>query len=213
MQVRRRGVFGTAALLLAALVGAAIGYAVGSDRPPLPTAFAAAPIPASAPSSPVIPPVVLPDDVYPPLEPGVRTRQVRVGMQPFQVALPIPRGWFRSDSAAGEWRWYPAPDRTKNLFFIRVSQVSNTHQSVSAALTDRIEALREAAGVDEFALESQRSDRFLATYVAFKHRRVNFEGYLPRGGTAYLRIAVIGREIDRAGLAALFDRLMTQTRV
>jgi len=213
MRVRGSVVAVVLALVAAALVGIGLGHALGVDREHVPGTFAASPIPASSPSYPVTPAEVEPDDPYPALATGLPTRPVKVGSAPFQVVLPVPRGWFRSDSTAGEWRWYPAADKTKNLYFVRVSQVSNTHQSVPAALADRIKALRGAADVDDFDLESQQADRFLATYVAFAHRRVNYEGYLPRGGTAYLRIAVIGREADRAGLAELFDELMADTQV
>jgi hypothetical protein len=213
MRVRGAGLVVALALTAAALVGVGIGYALGLDRHATPVSFAASPVPASSPSYPVIPAVVLPDDPYPALAPGLPTHLVRVGSAPFQVRVPIPRGWIRSDAAAAEWRWYPARDRMVNLYFARVSQVANTHQPVPAALAGRIAALRAADDVDEFDLESQDEDSFVATYVSGGHRRVSYEGYLPRDGTAYVRIAVIGREADRAGLADLFDELMAGTEV
>lgn len=213
MRVRGSVVAVALALVAAALAGAGLGRVLGGEREQAPDTFAALPIPASSPSYPVTPAEVDPDDPYPALAADLRTRPVRVGSPPFQVELPIPRGWFRSDATSGEWRWYPAPDRTKNLYFVRVSQVGQNHQPVPSAVGERISALRDAADVDDFELEAQEDDRFVASHVAGRHLRLNYEGYLPRDGAAYLRIAVIGREADRDGLAALFERLMAQTRV
>lgn len=213
MRVRGSRVAVALALVAAALLGIGLGYALGVEREHEPEVFAATPVPASSPSYPVTPAQVEPDSPYPALRAGLRTRPVEVGAPPFQVELPVPRGWVRSDSTAGEWRWYPAADRTDNLYFVRVSQVGQNHRPVPAAVTGRIGDLRAAAGVDDFELESQAGDRFVASYVAGRHRRVSYEGFLPRDGAAYLRIAVIGRGADREGLADLFDRLMSRTRV
>ena len=39
----------------------------------------------------------------------VALRRVVLGTPPFTVSLAVPRDWVRSDSAGGEWRWYPPP--------------------------------------------------------------------------------------------------------
>lgn len=215
MRARGSGTAVALVLVAAALVGAGLGYALGLERERAPEAFAGTPVPASSPSYPVTPAEVEPDDPRPSLRPGLRTRAATVGAAPFEVRIPVPRGWFRSDSTAGEWRWYPYPptDENLNLYFVRVSQVGQNHRPVPVAVADRVEDLRSADEVDDFSLESQEGDRFVASYVAGKHRRVSYEGFLPRDGAAYLRIAVIGREADREGLADLFDRLMSGTRV
>ncbi len=213
--MRSSGVAITLALVLAALAGAAIGYAAGYDQDPAPETFTARPLAASSPSYPVIPAVVVDDDPRPAMEKGLRTRWAKIGSPPFEVRIPVPRGWIRSNSTAGEWRWYPFPptDANVNLYFLRVSQVAQAHRPMAGAVGDRITALRDASGVDAFTVESQRKDRFRASYVAGKHRRVSFEGFVPRDGVAYLRIAAVGREADRDGLADLFRRMMADTEV
>lgn len=214
MRVRGSGA-AVALVLVVALAGLGLGYALGVERQHDPDVFAATPVPAASPSYPVTPAEVEPDDPRPGLRPDLRTRVATVGSAPFEVRIPVPRGWIRSDSTAGEWRWYPYPptDDNLNLYFVRVSQVGQNHRPVPAAVEERVGALRGADGVDDFRLESQANDRFVASYVTGRHRRVSYEGFLPRDGAAYLRIAVIGREADRDGLADLFDRLMSQTRV
>lgn len=211
MRVRWLGL-GCALVLLAA-VGALLGYRLGDDDVPAPVRFEAQPVPAASPSIPVTPAEVVPDLDHPALEPGLPTRPVQVGAPPFEVTLPVPRGWVRSDSSSAEWRWYPGQDLMRNLFFFRVSQVGQNHQPVPDAVAGRIAALRSAPDVDDLVVESQAADRFVSTYVTDERRRVSFEGFLPRDGAAYLRIAVIGRAADRAGLADLFDRLMSDTEV
>jgi hypothetical protein len=211
MRVRWLGVAG--ALVLLAAGAALVGYRLGDDDLPAPVRFEAQPVPAASPSIPVTPAEVVLDDPYPALRPGVPTRPVKIGAPPFQVTLPVPRGWVRSDSSPAEWRWYPERGLTTNLFFFRVSQVGQNHQPVPDAVAGRVAALRAAPDADDLVVESQSPDRFVSTYVTDEHRRVSYEGFIPRDGAAYLRIAVIGREADRAGLADLFDRLMSDTQL
>jgi hypothetical protein len=194
-----------------ALVAGAIGYRIGSERPSAPTTFAAVPVPASSPSYPVIPAVVVPDNAASSLDPDVRVRRQTVGSPPFQVRLPIPRGWVRSDSNVGEWKWYPSWQLTENAYFIRVRQVGNNYRTIDAAVRNRISDLDSAAEVTDLAVERE-PDRFAASYVSDQHRRYSYEGYLSRSrsGFADVYIAVIGRQADRAGLEALFDRLMSE---
>jgi hypothetical protein len=195
-------------VLVLALVAGIVGYERGEHDRPTPTSFQAEPVPAVSPSYPVTPPKVVQDDAYPALEPGEPLHPVRLGQPPFQVRVPIPRGWVRSDSTAGEWRWYPAANKTSNIYFMRVRQVATLYQTVPVALEGRITALENAAEVHNLVIEKQRPDRFVCSYVAFEHRRVSFEAYLPRGEFAFLWIAVIGRESDRRGLRDLFDRIV-----
>ncbi|MDF1604262.1 hypothetical protein [Nocardioides sp. YIM 152315] len=204
---------GLALALVLAVAAALLGYRLGEEGRPTPTTFAAEPLPAVSPSYPVTPARVVRDDPYPPLAPGAAVRPVRLGTAPFQVSVPAPRGWVRSVPTAGEWRWYPSADKTKNVYFLRVRQVGAQYQSVSAAVADRIAALDNADDVDDFVVEDRQRDRFVSHYVADEHRRVSYEGYLPRGGdVAYLWVAVIGREADRDGLQDLFTRVMAGAR-
>jgi hypothetical protein len=197
--------------LALALVAGAVGYRLGTERSATPTTFAADPVPASSPSYPVIPAVVLADNPAPALDQDVRVRRRTVGAPPFQVTLPIPRGWVRSDSNVGEWKWYPSWQLTDNVYFIRVRQVGNNYRAVDSAVRNRIADLDSAADVTDLEVERE-PDRFAATYVSDRHRRFSYEGYLSRSGSgvADVYIAVIGREADRAGLEAVFDRLMSE---
>lgn len=210
MRVRWIGV-----ALALAVVGGAAGYWLGADERPEPVTFSAAPVPASSPSYPVIPVVVVPDSTYPALEPGVPVHRVTVGASPFEVSLPIPRGWVRSDSTPGEWKWYPSWDQIANVHFVRLRLVGNSYTTIPASVRQRIAALEDASDVADLDIEVQRPDRFVADYVADQHRRVAFEGYLGQAGssTAYASIAVVGRSADRAGLRDLFERLMDGTRI
>jgi hypothetical protein len=208
-----RGVRWIGLVLALALVATAIGYRLGAEHRSTPTSFAADPIPAASPSYPVIPAVVLPDNPAPALEPGVRVRRMTLGTEPFQVRLPVPRGWVRSDSNVGEWKWYPSWQLAENVYFVRVRQIGNSYRSVEAAVRSRIADLDSAADVTDLQVQRQ-PDRFSASYVSDKHRRYSYEGYLSRPGSAFadVYIAVIGRGPDRAGLEDLFGRLMSEAR-
>jgi len=199
----------TVATLALVLVGAAAGYGVGALREQEPTTFpVAAPVPASSPSYPVIPSVVLPDPDYPPLQPGLPLQPVTVGTAPFDFHLPIPRGWERTNPTSGEWHWHAPPDFVLNTYFVRVKLLGNLFLPVDAALDARIAALENAPEVTDLHIESRTADGFVGDYVAGDHRRVTMERYVPdSNGTTYASVAVIGREEDRAGLADLFDRI------
>jgi hypothetical protein len=192
-----------------AVVAGLVGHHEGESDLPTPTSFTATPVPAARPSYPVTPAKVVADDAYPALEPGIPLRPVTLGSEPFLVRVPVPRGWVRSDATAGEWRWYPAQDKTKNIYFVRVRQVGANYNSVPTAIDNRISDLQNAADVDDLVIEDRRPDRFVSHYVSFDHLRVSYEGYVPRGEYAFVWIAVIGREADRAGLSNLFDRMMS----
>jgi hypothetical protein len=194
-------------LALVAL-GVAAGYGLGMLRQEDPTTFAAEPVPASAPSYPVIPVVVLPDPDFPALQPGLPLHQATVGSAPFDFTLPIPRGWRRSDPTSGEWHWYPPPTFVKNTYFVRVKLLGNLFQPVGKSLDQRISALENAEDVADLEIESRDADSLVASYVSGRYRRVTFEKFVPdSSGTTYASIGVIGREEDRDGLQDLFDRI------
>jgi hypothetical protein len=203
-----------AALVVVALAAGAalVGYRQGQDDLPTPTSFSAAPVPAVRPSYPVTPARVVPDDDYPALEPGVALHPVKLGSAPFQVRVPVPKGWVRNDSTAGETKWFPAVDAMDNVYFIRVRLVGANYDSVQVAMQKRLAALDNASDVADLTIERREPDRFVANYVAYEHRRVAFEGFLPRSDVAFVYIAVVGRAVDRAGLADLFSRMMKGSR-
>jgi len=197
-----------------ALVAGAIGYRLGTEGPDAPTTFAADPVPASSPSYPVIPAVVVADNPAPALVPDVRVRPRTIGSPPFQVRLPIPRGWVRSEPNVGEWRWYPSWRLSKNVYFIKVLRVGNGYRTIDAAVRNRVSDLDSAASVTDLTVERE-PDRLAASYVTDRHRRYSYEGFLSRPGSGFadVYIEVVGRGADRAGLEALFDRLMSEADV
>jgi hypothetical protein len=214
MRVRWVGLMLALALVAVAAIAGVVGYRLGAERRSAPASFAADPVPAASPSYPVIPAVVLADDPAPALEPGVRVRRQTVGPEAFQVELPVPRGWVRSDPNAGESRWYPSWQLTKNIYFVRVRQVGINYRSVESAINTRISDLDTAGGVTDLEVERQ-ADRLVASYVFDEHRRYSYEGYLSRPGSGFadVYVAVVGRRVDRAGLKDLFDRLMSEAEI
>ncbi|MBZ5737969.1 hypothetical protein [Nocardioides mangrovi] len=211
MRVRWMGLVCALVVVLAVVAGL-VGYRQGQDDLPTPASFSAGPVPAVRPSYPVTPAKVVPDDDYPALQPGVKLRPTVLGTAPFQARIQVPRGWARVNSQPGVWKWFPALDATKNIYFVRVSQVGVNNATVPAAVNARINALRIASDVDDFVLERQEPDRFVSHYVSEDHLRVAFEGYLPRGEVATWWIAVVGRASDRDGLADLFGRMMAASQ-
>jgi len=192
-----------------ALLGVGIGYAVGHLRDDGPVLIeSAAPVPAESPSYPVDPPLVIePDPDVAPLARDLKTHVERVGEEPFGMRLPVPDGWVRSNSKAGQWQWYVAghPDFT---YVMRVVLVSG-FATIPSAIQSRIEALDEADETAEFDLETTTTDGFVATYVLGDHRRLTMERFLSLDDTdtLYATVAVIGRESDRAGLSDLIERV------
>jgi len=197
------------------LLGLAAGYAAGNEPDDGPTEVGAArPIAAVEPSWPAEPPTVLPDSTFPALATGVPTHPATVGTPPFTLTVPVPNGWMRSDSTAGEWKWYPADDYEPNTYFLRVRLIGNLYKQVPAALADRIGALDGAESVQDFDVESQTDDSFTAAYVSDEHRRLTMERFLPGpDGSAIASIALIGRMSDREGMAELFPRITNGVRL
>lgn len=192
------------------LAGGVAGYAVGRDSRHGPTAFDAGPVAASSPSYPVIPAVVVADPDFVTLEPGLQLRDATVGTPPFDLTVPVPKGWSRTNPISGEWRWYPPPAFVPNTYFLRVRLIGNSYHSIVSELDQRISDLQGAESVTDFRLESRDAGSFVATYVADQHRRVAIERFIgtPGSDQAYAWIAMIGRERDRAGLEDLFPRVL-----
>jgi hypothetical protein len=204
--------FGLAVTL--AVVGAAAGYGLGVLLQDEPTTFAAArPVPASSPSIPVTPPEVLPDPTTPPpLPPGLPLEPQTIGDAPFELDVPVPVGWVRTNPSSGEWRWYPqpGPQQTENTYFLRVRLIGNAYRRVSKARDGRIADLENATGVADLHLEERTLNGFVANYVAYRHRRVTMDAFIKPPDSLYADawIGVVGRESDRAGLADLYQRIV-----
>lgn len=207
---------GASVVAALAAIGAVLGYALAEEAPRT-VAIDAAPVAAAEPSYPQDREVVVVDDPdYPSLEPGLPLARQVVGTSPFALSLPVPRGWVRSESTAGETRFYPGADGDdiENTYFIRVRLVANQYLSTTAQLDTRIGALSSASGIEDFTLESRSYDALVASYVAGGYRRLSMEQYVAPDGsdTAFAYVAVIGREADRDGLADLLDRLVSGLR-
>lgn len=215
MTTRRPGttVPAVAGVVLAILLGAVVGVAVGALaahlREPEPRALAtAAPVPAVSPSYPVDPPApVDPDPDTPALQPDLPDHLELIGGSPFGLRLPVPDGWTSTNSATGEWKWASPDQPDDHAYFLRVRLVSG-FQTRESAIADRLDALDAASDVEDLVVESRDEDGFTATYVTDRHRRVAMERYLTFDGTtAYAVVAVVGRERDRAGMADLVERI------
>lgn len=200
---RRLGVL---ALLAALGVGAGFGLGAMLDDDGPERFDDAAPVAASSPSVPSNPEVKVQEDPdSAPLETDLPTHLEKVGFKPSVVRVPVPDDWILNNTTAGEWKWRDPVQPADNTFFLRIRQVSNTFQEVSAAVERRIDDLSGAESVSSFELESQSSDAFVANYVSLGYRRVAMESFVSTDGNDQvdLYIAVIGRERDRAGLADL----------
>lgn len=200
------------ALLLALLAGLGV-YAVEELRQVEPSAIASpAPIPVPSPGYPGVEVEVRPDLDLPAFEPGRPTHTELVGAPPFQYRLPVPDGWARTSSSAGEFKW-SVPEHPDNVYFLRVNLLS-AYTTVPGARDARIELLDEATSTTQFDLEERTDDGFVASYVSEGFRRLTHERFVSVDGTerTTATIAVVGRMADRAGLAWLADLVAAEFR-
>lgn len=200
--------------VLLALSGALVGSGVARVAHHDPQSLGdPAPVSAASPSFPTDPPVqVLPDPATPALATSLRMHAEQVGQPPFDLTVPVPNGWVRSNAKAGEWRWYVATN-PQNTYGLRVVLPSG-YVTIGNALQARIDALDGATGIQELTVESRTGDAFVATYVSDGHLRLAMERFLSLDGTqtVYASFALVGREADRAGMAALLDRVTDGAR-
>ena len=210
----------TALVVLLALGGGVAGYAVAraGHEPPAPLGEVR-PLLAVDPAYPTDRPVLVREDRdEPPLAGDVALRRVVLGTPPFTVSLAVPRDWVRSDSAGGEWRWYPppGPETAENLYFLRVRQVANLFQSVPAARVARRSALATASEVQDLEVVEETYDGLEVSYVSEGYRRHSLERWLTTPGsgeTAQYYLGMIGRGADRDAMAALLERIAASAEV
>lgn len=165
-----------------AVVGAAAGVGIAERTADRPVELDTTTPVAASPSVPTTQPVeVFPDPSTPALGTDLPTHRETVGQDPFALELTVPDGWARSNSRPGVWTWMvPAnPDRTHLL---RVTLPSG-FSTIPTALENRTAALAGATGIQEFELETQTADGFVATYVMGGYLRLTMERFLSLDGT------------------------------
>lgn len=195
--------------LVLAIAGAAGGYGVGALQVDDPVTISMAlPVPAEDPSYPVVEYDVTPDPGLAPLPTGIALARTRLRFGGTPLELAVPRGWTVGGKP-GKWI-YSSPDQVQNSYYVRVETLNN-QRSVGVELNSRIDALREAqsdGNLDHVLVEEESDDEFVATYLQGGYQRVSMERFLDLGTTsAYVTIAVIGRERDREGMADLLERI------
>ena len=197
-------------LALVAL-GVAAGYGLGVLRQEQPTTFAAAaPVPASSPSIPVLPtPGYAPDIDYPPLQPGLTYKPHKLGDPTYQWRYDVPRGWVPEDvSPLFEVRWRPPDEPTVGGYSVRVKLV-NEHRTPAEMAAGKLAAVR--AIYDDVKVLARTDDMLSFRYrdPDQNTRRFNtFTWFTSPGGTlAEFEMSVVGREADIPGLDSLRDHV------
>ena len=211
MSVRAVGAF-----LVLAIAGAAGGYGISALQTDAPlTISMAAPVPAVSPSYPVNEYDVKPDPDLAPLGTGLplETRVLKEGG--FKVEVAGPAGWQVNPLDGPGWNF--APKRSEsNTYVLRVEVLAGTRSSVSAARASRIlrlESSEDDGNLEHLVIEETADDSFTASYLQGGYQRVTTERFLSLGGsTAYATVAVSGREVDRAGMTDLLERVSASLR-
>ena len=199
------------ALLLA--VGVVGGYATSSLLDQRPAASGPArPVAAASPSVPVDPPPELePDPDTPALEGDVETRLAEVGARGFEVTVPVPVGWARTDSTATEAKWV-VPDHPANTYRLRIEVTSGENTLMDAMVEERVEDLLRVE--EGLTVLDRGPDAIEFTYVAADHLRHGLVRWLDLSGSgeAELEIALTGREVDVPGMRELMATIVAGAR-
>jgi len=211
MAVRTRGPL---ALVLLLALGAVAGFGLSLVVAEHPAGSgAAAPVAAQSPSLPVDPvPELLPDPRTPALAASLPLVRTSVGTGDFKMSLPVPEGWNFFVNSLNEWQWRP-PDQPDFGYVLRVEQVLSNRRSIEWTLDNRIAELEE----DEENVEviSQDDGLLHFTFVTSNHLRHGYLTWLDLTGSdnAQVEIAVTGRKVDDAGMAALLERVAAGMRL
>lgn len=198
-------------LLAAAGVAAGVGAAKYAQEQPV-TLSNARPV-SGTPALPTTPPIAVePDPDTPPLARNVPTHREKVGNGSRTMQLPVPNGWLRTDSAASIWTW-TVPSHPNNTYFMRVSlPMGSFPATLTSARDARIAQLESAEAVEDLTVDDMSADTLEATYVLDGYRRVTFERFLSLSGgdTVEAVVTLIGRTVDRDGMAALLEKVTAQ---
>lgn len=193
-------------MVLLLVVGVVGGYAAARALQAAPSsAGVATPVTAQSPSVPIDPPpVVLPDPVAPIMPTDLPTHEETLGSAGFEVTVPVPDGWNRTDLGPAEARW-GVPGIPLNTYVLRIEQVTSQRDSIPEILRERIADL-DAATQDLVVLE-QTADSLEFTYLNDGYLRYGFLRWLDLtgSGNAELEIAITCRDEDVPGARALLD--------
>ena len=204
---------GLVVVVLLAAAGVTAGVVVADRNADEPVSVEDAVPVAGTPALPTTPPItVKPDPDTPPLARSVATHREKIKDGPRTMQLPVPNGWLRTDSASAVWSW-TVPGQPTNTFFMRVSLPSGDFpRTLTAARDARIAQLESAEAVKELEVDDASADTLEATYVLDGYRRVTFERFLSLSGgdTVEAVVTLIGRTVDRDGMAALLEKVTAQ---
>lgn len=203
---------GLVVVVLLAAAGVAGGVAVARVTAEQPVVVDDALPVSGTPALPTTPPTrVEPDPDTPPLARDVATHLEKVRDGSRTMRLPVPDGWLRTDSADSIWTW-TVPAHPNNTYFMRVSLPNGFPRTITSARDARIAQLESAEAVEDLEIDDMSADTLEASYVLDGYRRVTFERFLSLSGsdTAEAVVTLIGRTVDRDGMAALLEKVTAQ---
>lgn len=199
--------------LVLAIAGAAGGYGVGALQVDDPVTISMAlPVPAEDPTYPVVEYDVEEDPDIPALAEDLPLTSVKMIEGDTRLSVDVPKGWTVVDVPGRlTWNVY-VPANPTNGYILRVTPTNQS--AVSVTRDDRMNALRDAAandGIEHLVFEDVEDDRFVATYLDAGYLRVAQERFVPVGGLV-VDVSVVGRDVDRAGAAALQSAVAASLR-
>ena len=214
------------ALLVLALLGGGIGYAVAAGGPeeqaPGPVAFASpAPVPATDPSIPVEIFRQDPDDAT--LETAIALRSTTLVLldenrkpTKYRLSLQVPQGWVQTTPTTRRWQ-FTVPGNDPMSYGMRVDILAGTGQSAPGARQSRESALRSAllqGSFSDLEITEDQSNGFTAQYVQNGFQRFSLERFYPGPdpNRVYASVAVYGRARDVTGLSDLIERVSIDLR-
>ncbi len=226
---------GLVVALLCGLLGIAGGVAVAYAVSPRSTHLtsAASPVPASSPSVPIdvtASPSVAPDIDYPTLQPGLALPVVHsIANDIASWTYHVPFGWTAyavctatpctlPDDAVlrpkqidkqAQLRFRPAGEPVVGGYSLRVKVVDNLDLNPAQLVATKVVGFRQEFSDQDFSVVRRTPSAVYFTYIDGEdHLRYNFFQWfaVPGHANATLEMSVSGRERDRAGLEALFNR-------
>jgi hypothetical protein len=197
------------------LVGGAGGYAVAwATREQPARVEPTQPVAALDPMFPLNPQrPFAPDIDYPPLQPDLTYRDRRVGDPPYQWTYVAPAGWRSVVEGPDEVRWRPADEPAVGGYSLRV-KVINERKSPEQMVEQKRSAVLTL--YEDVAIRSQRDDLISFTYRDPGSERLRFNTFAwfvaPGSTTADFEMSVVGRRVDRDGLADLHTTVVASVR-